>query len=49
MKKIKSIWSLLWAKHYAVLLADSENEISWAIESLNKADNLAKIEATKLQ
>jgi len=44
MKKVKSIWSLLRAKHYAVLVADSEDEISWAIESLRKADELAELE-----
>lgn len=42
MKKIKSIWSLIRAKHYAVLVGDSEQEISWAIESLRVADELAK-------
>jgi len=43
IKKIKSMWSLLCAKHYAVLLADSEEEISWAMESLRKADEIAQL------
>lgn len=41
-RKIKDIWSLIRAKHYAVLLGDSEEEIGWAIESLRKADDAAK-------
>lgn len=42
MKKLKSLWTLLWSKHYAVLVGSSEEEIGWAIESLRKADNNAK-------
>lgn len=41
-RKLKDIWLLIKAKHYAVLIGDSENEISWAIESLRKADDVAK-------
>lgn len=44
MKKIKSIVQLIRAKHYAVLVADSESEITWVIESLRKADEVAKNE-----
>lgn len=42
MKKLKSMIELLRAKYYAVLVADSEEEISWAIESLRKADDESK-------
>jgi len=42
MKKLKSLWTLLKAKHYAVLEGSSEDEISWAIESLRTADNSDK-------
>lgn len=38
-RKLKEIWLLIRAKHYAVLIGDSENEIAWAIESLRKADD----------
>lgn len=41
-KKIKSLWQLIRARHYAVLVGDSEQEISWAIESLRKADDANK-------
>ena len=41
-RKIKEIWMLIRAKHYAVLIANSENEIAWAIDSLKKADDIAK-------
>jgi hypothetical protein len=41
-RKLKEMWQLFRAKHYALLLADSDEEISWAIESLRKADELAK-------
>ena len=41
-RKLKDIWLLLKSKHYAVLIGDSENEIAWAINSLRKADDLAK-------
>jgi len=49
MKKLKSIWTLLWAKHYAVLEGSSEDEIAWAIESLRKADNQAKHSAIVIE
>ena len=26
MKKLKSLWTLLWSKHYAVLVGSSEYE-----------------------
>lgn len=39
MKKLKSIWTLIKAKHYAVLTGSSEEEIGWAIEALRKADS----------
>jgi len=39
------MWSLLKARHYALLLGDSDKEISWAIESLRKADDQAKQKA----
>ena len=42
MKKLKSLCTLLWSKHYAVLVGSSEEEIGWAIESLRKADNNTK-------
>jgi len=42
MKKIKSVWALLWAKHYAVLTGDTQDEINWAIESLRTADHASK-------
>ena len=38
-RKLKDIWLMLKSKHYAVLTADSEEEISWAIDSLRKADD----------
>ena len=38
-RKLKDIWLLIKSKHYAVLIGDSEEEISWAIESLRKADD----------
>ena len=38
-RKLKSLWSLMWAKHYAVLLGSNEQEINWAIETLRKADS----------
>lgn len=38
MRKIQALWRLVKAKHYALLVADSKEEISWAIESLRKAD-----------
>lgn len=37
-RKLKTFWQLIFAKHYALLLGNSEDEISWAIESLKKAD-----------
>ena len=42
MSKLKSIITLIKAKHYAVLEGSSQDEISWAIESLRTADNLSK-------
>lgn len=42
MRKLKDIIRLIRAKHYAVLIGDSQDEISWAIESLRTADNLSK-------
>ncbi len=44
-RKITEIWKLIRAKHYALLLADSEEEIAWAIESLRKADELAQLKS----
>ena len=41
-KKLKAIWTLIWARHYAVLQGSSEEEIGWAIETLRKADEKAK-------
>lgn len=41
-KKIWEIVKLIRAKHYALLLGDSEEDIAWAIESLNKADQVAE-------
>ena len=43
-RKLKSIWQLIRAEYYAVLIGNSEEEISWAIESLRKADERAKEE-----
>ena len=37
-RKIVEIWKLIKAKHYALLIADSESEIAWAIDALSKAD-----------
>lgn len=42
MSKLKDIIKLLKAKHYAVLVGDTQDEISWAIESLRKADDESK-------
>lgn len=42
MKKLKTIWQLLRAEHYALLLGDSDKEISWAMETLKIGDNLTK-------
>lgn len=42
--KIISLWQLLWAKHYVVLLADSEQEIGWALITLQHADDKAKLQ-----
>jgi hypothetical protein len=36
MNKLKDIIRLIKAKHYAVLIGDSQEEISWAIESAKK-------------
>lgn len=41
-RKIVEIWKLVRAKHYALLIGGSEEEIGWAIEALRNADNLAK-------
>lgn len=39
MRKLKDIWRLVRAKYYAVFVADSEEEIGWAVETLRKADD----------
>ena len=39
-RKLRDIWLLLKAKHYAVLIGDSEDEIGWAINALREADNV---------
>ena len=36
--KIFEIWKLIRAKHCALLLADSEEDISWAINTLRAAE-----------
>ena len=41
-RKLKDIWLMIKSKHYVVLTASSEEEISWAIESLRKADDESK-------
>ena len=38
MKKLKAIWTLIKAKHYAVVIADSEQEIGWMLGTLRQAD-----------
>ena len=43
MNKLKSIWSLIKAKHYAVLTSDSEQEINWALETLNNYKGIEEI------
>lgn len=41
-RKLKDIWQVIKAKHYAVLIGDSEAEIAWAIDALHKADDVTK-------
>ncbi len=41
-RKLKTLWQIIWAKHYAILLGDSEAEIGWAIEAIRNADELNK-------
>ena len=38
MRKVKDLFKLLKAKHYAVLIGDSEEEISWALNALQEAE-----------
>lgn len=42
MNKLRSMVELLWAKHYAVLIAETQDEVMWAVESLKTADNQSK-------
>lgn len=42
MRKLKDIIRLIKAKHYAILISDGQDDISWAIESLRKADDDSK-------
>jgi len=39
MRKIKSLWLILKSKHYAVLIGDSEQEISWALQAIQQAQD----------
>lgn len=45
--KIVEIWKLIRAKHYALLIGDSESEIAWAINALRVADNATKSKSRK--
>jgi len=38
VRKVKDLFKLLKAKHYAVLIGDSEEEISWALNALQEAE-----------
>ena len=37
-KKIVGMYKLLRAKHYALLIGDTQEDITWAIRTLGKAD-----------
>jgi len=43
-RKLKDLWYVLKARHYAVLTSDSEQEINWALETLKKAHAKHKVE-----
>lgn len=36
--KITEIFKLIRAKHYALLIGDTQEDITWAIRTLEKAD-----------